>query len=88
MSKRSGTTRSVGINRMVAACAAILMFLAAGGADAKMKLVSGIEASNRVGHLTSDITWYHSLPQAEAMAQKQGRMVFWVQMLGDMAGAT
>ena len=58
-------------------------------ADAKgMKIVPGSEAYSRVSQLTSDITWNHSLGQAEAAAKKQGKMIFWVQMLGDMAGAT
>jgi hypothetical protein len=55
---------------------------------AKPKLIGGIEASQRVNQLTSEISWYHSLGQAQATAQKQGKMIFWVQMLGDMAGAT
>lgn len=52
------------------------------------KLVTGIEASQRVSELTTDIPWNRSLSQAEETARKQGKMVFWVQMLGDMAGAT
>lgn len=52
------------------------------------KLVTGSEASSRVSELTSEINWTHNLGSAEAMARKQGKMVFWVQMLGDIAGGT
>jgi len=56
---------------------------------AKMpKIVPGSEAYSRVSELTKDITWNHSLDRAEAQAKKEGKMIFWVQMLGDMAGAT
>ena len=58
------------------------------GAAKMMKLIPGAEAYQRTSQLTSDITWNHSLSQAEATAQKKGKMIFWVQMLGDMAGAT
>lgn len=51
-------------------------------------IVPGAEAYQRESQLVREIPWYKSLPQAEAIAQKQGKMIFWVQMLGDMAGAT
>jgi hypothetical protein len=51
-------------------------------------IVPGSEASNRVSELTTEINWNHNLGQAEATAKKQGKMIFWVQMLGDMAGGT
>lgn len=54
----------------------------------KPQLIEGAEAQQRVNHLTKELQWFHSLPQAQATAQKQGKMIFWVQMLGDMAGAT
>jgi len=75
-------------NKVITAAIAGLIALSGIGADAKPKLIGGVEASQRVGQLTSEISWHHSLGQAEAIAQKQGKMIFWVQMLGDMAGAT
>ena len=74
--------------RLIAAAAAGFLMLNGLAAGAKQKLITGIEASQRVNELTTEIPWYHSLGQAEAIARKQGKMVFWVQMLGDMAGAT
>jgi hypothetical protein len=52
------------------------------------QIVPGTEASSRVNELTKDISWSHNLGQAEATAKKQGKMIFWVQMLGDISGAT
>jgi hypothetical protein len=51
-------------------------------------IVPGTEASSRVSELTSEINWNHSLGQAQATAKKEGKMIFWVQMLGDIAGGT
>jgi len=52
------------------------------------QIVAGTEASSRVSELTREIEWNHSLGMAEATAKKQGKMIFWVQMLGDISGAT
>jgi hypothetical protein len=52
------------------------------------QLVTGTEASSRVHELTRDINWTHSLSAAESQARKEGKMIFWVQMLGDIAGGT
>lgn len=51
-------------------------------------LVPGYEASRRVSQLTSQINWHHSLAQAQDQARREGKMIFWVQMLGDISGAT
>jgi hypothetical protein len=51
-------------------------------------IVPGTEASSRVSELTREITWNHSLGQAESTAKKENKMIFWVQMLGDIAGGT
>ncbi len=77
-------------NAVLAVLAGILLFSSQRQAVLAKKpaLVPGAEAQQRVNQLTTEIPWYHSLDQAEASAQKQHKMVFWVQMLGDMAGAT
>ncbi len=56
----------------------------AGGSD----LMRGSQAHDRVSQLTGEINWYHSLSQAEEAARAQKKMIFWVQMLGDISGAT
>ncbi len=75
-------------NKLVTAAIASMIALSAIPAHAKPKLIGGVEASQRVDQLTKEISWYHNLGQAEAAARKNGKMIFWVQMLGDMAGAT
>lgn len=52
------------------------------------RMVSGDDAQARVNNLTSEIRWYQSLDQAKAVAREQGKMVFWVHMLGNLSGAT
>lgn len=52
------------------------------------RLVSGDVTAQKVTQLTSEIQWNQSLPQALYQAQRQGKMVFWVHMLGNLSGAT
>jgi hypothetical protein len=52
------------------------------------QIMPGEEAMQHVNLLTSQITWYHSLAQAEQVARQQNKMIFWIQMLGDISGAT
>jgi hypothetical protein len=75
-------------NKLITAAVASMIALSGIPVLAKMKLIGGTEASQRVDQLTKEISWYHNLGQAEATARKNGKMIFWVQMLGDMAGAT
>lgn len=51
-------------------------------------LIPGQVAHENVTHLNSEITWNRSLPAAEDEARREGKMVFWVHMLGSMSGAT
>jgi hypothetical protein len=51
-------------------------------------LLSGQIAHDRVNQLTSQMTWYTSLYQAEETAMHQNKMILWVHMLGDIKGAT
>ena len=52
------------------------------------QLMSGNVTQNNVAQLTSQIQWHQSLPQAEYQAQRDGKMVFWMHMLGNLSGAT
>jgi hypothetical protein len=38
--------------------------------------------------LTSDIDWYKNLNKAEDEAQKSGKLIFWLHILGKIDGAT
>jgi hypothetical protein len=48
----------------------------------------GSVCSLNVHKLTSDITWYTDLKQAEKLAAGENKLVFWVHMLGKVDGAT
>lgn len=52
------------------------------------KVLEGQVCSARVHALTSDIDWYKNLNKAEDAAKQQGKLVFWVHMLGKIDGAT
>jgi hypothetical protein len=52
------------------------------------KIIPGNVAYDQTNKLTSEIHWYQSLPQAEAAARSQSKLVFWMHMLGHLDGAT
>ena len=52
------------------------------------KVFTGEVCSTRVHELTSDIHWYTNLKDAEAAAQEQGKLIFYIHMLGKLEGAT
>jgi len=52
------------------------------------QLLNGNVTEERIARLTSQINWYQSLPDAEHSAQQQGKMIFWVHMLGSLSGGT
>ena len=51
-------------------------------------IIDGKVSQERVYDLTKEIHWNTSLNQALMEAKREGKMVFWVHMLGDMTGAT
>jgi len=52
------------------------------------KVLEGQVCSARVHALTSDIDWYKNLNKAEDAAKQQGKLVFWLHILGKIDGAT
>lgn len=50
-------------------------------------LIRGQDAHDRVTSLTS-LNWHNSLYQAQDQARREGKMIFWVHMLGDIKGDT
>ncbi len=52
------------------------------------QVLNGQVAVCHIDRLTRDIHWYDSLDQAKEAAQAQGKMIFWVHMLGNISGAT
>ncbi len=51
-------------------------------------ILNGALTQQRVAGLTNEIAWSTSLAQAQWQARREGKMIFWVHMLGDMKGAT
>jgi len=49
---------------------------------------SGEQNYHNLRDLTTQIDWHTGLPQAEWEAQRSGKLVFWVHMLGSLSGAT
>jgi hypothetical protein len=46
------------------------------------------EASGSTEHNVKELEWHSELPKALAEAREQGKLVFWVQMLGQIDGPT
>jgi hypothetical protein len=68
--------------------ALLLLASTIGPVMAAPKFVPGYEAHTRASKLTSEIHWYQNLPSAEAEARRQGKLVFWMHMLGHLDGTT
>jgi predicted component of type VI protein secretion system len=57
-------------------------------AVAAPNLLSGQVAEERVKDLTTQVQWYHNLGKAESAAKKDGKLIFWMHMLGEIDGCT
>lgn len=55
---------------------------------AKPMLVPGEQAQSQTAKLTGEIQWHKDLSSAQAAARTQGKMIFWMHMLGDLDGTT
>ena len=49
---------------------------------------NGPDVKKDVAALTTKISWQTSLDAAKELARKEGKMVFWMNMLGELTGAT
>jgi len=65
-----------------------LAFLTSTPSFAKPALLQGSVAQYNEMKVASEIPWYTSLYDAEMQARRDGKLVFWVHMLGDIKGAT
>jgi len=59
-----------------------------GSVPTKGTAENGQDVKKDVQLLTTAISWKTSLDDAKALARKDGKMVFWMHMLGDLNGAT
>lgn len=57
-------------------------------ADAQQRVISGHIAKERVGKLSNEIKWHTRLADAEAEAKREGKLILWIHMLGQIDGAT
>ena len=48
--------------------------------------VSGPQVAERVEKVMKSIDWQESLAAAQAKAQKEKKLVFWLQLVGDLDG--
>lgn len=55
---------------------------------ARMMIVPGEQAQQQTAKLTQDIHWFKNLNAAQSEARKEGKMVFWMHMLGQIDGTT
>lgn len=52
------------------------------------KVLQGEVCSERVHELTSNVQWFKNLHKAEDAAREQGKLIFWLHMVGKIDGAT
>lgn len=67
---------------------ALVALLVAARDGKRPKSVDAAVAAKRAAALTTEIAWKTSLDDALAQAKTEGKLVFWVQILGDLDGAT
>lgn len=51
-------------------------------------VISGADAQQNVQRLMSQVQWTNSLESAKQQAQREGKLIFWVHMLGSLTGNT
>jgi len=82
MRKRSQT-------RLAAFLALFLLLTGlSGGPTTARQMITGAQNTERTNKLTSEIRWHRSMAQAQEDARRDRKLVFWVNMLGTMSGAT
>jgi len=67
--------------------AGLVMAVFAGTARAD-RYVGGDEANKNNSKLVKEIHWYQNLDEAQAVAKKQHKLIFWIHMLGKLDGCT
>lgn len=53
-----------------------------------MTVVPSDEASKNAFLINKGVKWHNSLETAQSQAKKEGKLVFWMHMLGTVDGAT
>ena len=76
------------VKRLMLATTIVLSFIGGSAGLAARPVLTGEVCDVRVHQLTSQIEWFNNLHKAEDEAQKDGKLVFWMHMLGKIDGAT
>ena len=61
---------------------------AASSVPTKGTAENGPDVKKDVATLTTKISWQTSLDAAKGLARKEGKMIFWMHMLGELNGST
>lgn len=68
--------------------AALLCLLIIGAPSLAEKVIPGAVCSIQAHKLSSEIEWYKSLNKAKEAAQREGKLIVWIHMVGKIDGAT
>lgn len=79
--------RSPGRLATIAALLAAFSSSAIVQVDAR-QMITGAQNTERTNRLTGEIRWHRSIAQAQEDARRENKLVFWVNMLGTLSGAT
>lgn len=79
--------RSPGRLATIAALLAAFSFSSIVQVDAR-QMITGAQNTERTNRLTGEIRWHRSIAQAQEDARRENKLVFWVNMLGTLSGAT
>ena len=69
-------------------CAFLGLFLALNGWGWCQKVIPGCDAKKNAQKLVTQVSWSKSLEEAKSRAQQQGKLIFWMHMLGSLEGDT
>jgi hypothetical protein len=71
-----------------ALCLSTLFGSVSGMPAQAQRVISGHIAKERVTKLSNEIKWHTRLSDAQAEAAREGKLILWVHMLGEIDGAT
>jgi hypothetical protein len=79
---------NIRLNALAASLAALALCLPFPASADNIVVVPAADANKQAYVTNKGINWYTSLEDAKAEAKKEGKLVFWLHMLGTIDGAT
>ncbi len=73
-------------NSIVTILVAILLCSLSGPAPGSPRHVAGSDVSKRVDSVMKNIQWQDSLEKLKETAQKKKKLIFWLQIVGELDG--